>query len=589
MALVKEKVETIQGSDLLIRCLAEQGVDTMFILTGGAVLPVTDAIGRLNEKYGIKYIVTKKEDGAGFAASGYARSSGKVGVVVTTSGPGATNMITPLDNARGDSIPMLFISGQVASYSIGKDAFQEAPVTEITRPITKRSYLVKNINDLPHKLHEAFYISTHGRQGPVHIDFPKDIQQTRTSLENRIYSSPRFDFDSELDDDTINLVIGQIQKSKSPILYVGGGVISSNASEELKKLSELTNIPVTTTLMGLGAFPGTHKNCLGMLGMHGTAYSNFAICGSPLNNYKDGADLVLAIGVRFDDRVTGNPKEFAKNAYIVHVDIDERENGKIKVPDLFVFSDVKKFLQKLNSGVIREQMPDYSTWWEHINTLRQKFPLKYEDWKDEVDREIPTQYVIQTLCRLTKNQDPIVSTGVGQHQMWAAQYFLVDKPRKFLTSGGKGAMGFGFPAAIGAQVANPESLVIDLDGEESFKMAQYELETVARYNLPVKIVIFDNMGHGMVQQWQIANYDGRIVASKFEPIVDLSKIAAAYETSEGRRLIGSKRISKNDEVEPALREMLNFPGPYVLQVDVRYEDCLPMIPAGKSVREIQLT
>lgn len=578
----------LKGADILVRSLNEQGVDTIFGVTGGASLEIFDALGRIGRRYGINLIDTAVEHGAGFAAQGYARSTGKPGVVLTTSGPGATNAFTPLTDASLDSIPLILISGQVPSGMLGKGAFQEAPVTDMSRPVTKASYLVKDPKDLPEIIEEAFNLAVRGRPGPVHVDITKDAQQRifTESYRERIKNS---ESPNDLDH-KVNAVVGAIQKSKRPTLYVGGGIISSGSHRELIELSEMTEIPVTTTLMGLGGFPGTHKNSLGMIGMHGTAYSNFAINGSPYGNYADGADLVLAIGARFDDRVTGKADEFAKGAYIVHVDIDQRENAKNRNPDAFILANAKEFLQRLNARIREGQIrQDYSGWWKHLEFLKEKHPLRYNlGGKDDYGREIPIQYVIDRLWKLTRSYDPIVVTGVGQHQMWAAQHFLVDKPRKFSTSAGLGSMGYGLPAALGAQAANPDSLVIDLDGDRSFWMTANELETIARLQLPVKIIAFDNGGHGMVKQWQDNIYGSRYVASSYSNISFAEYAALFRDKKDGRRLVGSERISRVEEVEPSLKRMLDYKGPYLLHVDARFEHCLPMIPSGGTIRNITL-
>ncbi len=574
--------EQMKGADTLIRNLSELSIDTIFGVTGGASLEIFDAWGRIGERYGIRLIDTAKEDGAGFAAQGYARSTGKVGVVLTTSGPGATNAFTPLTDAMLDSIPILLITGQVPSHMLGKGAFQEAPVTEMSSPTTKRSYLVKDLDKLADVVVEAFYLAKHGRPGPVHIDITKDTTQ-KTMVYQRVANNNTSKIDpSPYLENKIPKVLNELKRSLKPIIYAGGGIISSGAYKELLELSELTGIPVTTTVMGLGGFPGTHRHSLGMLGMHGTAYSNFAINGSPLSNYNDGADFVLAIGARFDDRVTGKVTEFAKNAYIVHVDIDPKENGKNKKPDIFVLSDAEEFLKRLNSKIREENLRlEYTSWWSHLNTLKDRYSLRYfMDGKDENGYEIPHQYVLQELWKLTKDSKPIITTGVGQHQMWAAQYFLVDEPRKFLTSAGLGSMGFGLPAAIGAQAANPSKLVIDIDGDRSFFMTKYELETIARFNLPVKVVVFDNGGHGMVIQWQDNQYGSRYVASKYKNI-DFAQYARLFG-------IESNRVSRLEDVDAALRRMINHRGPYLLHVDARFEHCLPMIPSGRTIRDINL-
>lgn len=572
--------DLLKGADILVRSLSQQGVDTVFGVNGGASLESFDALGRIGQIYGVRLIDTAKEDGATFAAQGYARSTGRVGVALTTSGPGATNAFTPLTDAYLDSIPIVLITGQVPSVMLGKGAFQEAPVTEMSKPTTKRSFLVKDPADLPEIVADALYIAQDGRPGPVHVDITKDATQKEIEF---IAAEPAINHDIDTRDleHKVGIIFEQLKTSRSPVIYAGGGIISSGAYQELLELSDLTRIPVTTTVMGIGGFPGTHENSLGMLGMHGTPWSNYAINGSPLDDYRDGADFLLVVGARFDDRVTGKVSEFAPNAYIAHVDVDPKENGKNKSPSVFVQSDAKQFLQRLNARIRQEQFrPDYTLWRGHIDELKERFPLRYSEWVDGRGKEIPTQYVIEQLYKVTREFDPLVTTGVGQHQMWAAQYFLVDGPRHFMTSAGLGGMGFGLPAAIGAQVANPDGLVIDLDGDRSFWMTGNELESIARHGLPVKTVIFDNGGHGMVQQWQDDQYGSRYTATKYDNI-NFARYAGLFG-------IGSSRINRTEQVEPALDRMLNHKGPYLLHVDVRYEHCLPMIPSGGTVRDMKL-
>lgn len=585
----------VNGAEALVIKLHELGIKNIFGVTGGASLELFDKLGDVGPKYGIRLIDTAKEDGAGFAAQGYARSSGAIGVFYTTSGPGSTNGMSPVTDAMLDSIPILFITGQVPTFLIGKGAFQEAPVTEMTIPTTKDSVLVRQIDTIAEWVDYGYKLALgtedispiERRQGPVHIDIPKDSSQTMLDY-NKLKpfafgNPPEFNIDEKVDE-----IFKKFKKSKRPIVYAGGGIISSEASSELVRLSNYTTIPVTTTVMGIGGFPGSHKNNIGMLGMHGTAYANFAINGSPKGKYKDGADFVLAIGVRFDDRVCGDFEKFARNAYIAHIDIDPNENGKNKKPDIFVHSDANYFLKKLNNKIKKDNFkPNISAWWAHIEKLKGNYPLFFDQWQDPyTGNEIPTQFVIKELYDLTKKDHPIVTTGVGQHQMWAAQYFLVDKPRHFLTSAGLGTMGFGLPAAMGAQVANPDKLVMDLDGDRSFWMTANELETIARYDLPVKIVIFDNTGHGMVRQWQDNTYDGRYIASEYNNI-NYANYARLFEDL-GKIPLKSRLIKYEKDVRNALKEMINYEGAYLLHVKVRFEHCRPMIESMKSIEQIIL-
>lgn len=585
----------VNGAEALVIKLHELGIKDIFGVTGGASLELFDKLGNIGPQYGIRLIDTAKEDGAGFAAQGYARSSGTIGVFYTTSGPGATNGMSPVTDAKLDSIPILFITGQVPTFLIGKDAFQEAPVTDMTIHTTKDSVLVWQIDTITEWIDYGYKLAmgtkdvspSERRQGPVHIDIPKDSSQTMIDY-NKLKpfdfgKHPEFNIDEKVDE-----IFKKFKKSKRPIVYAGGGIISSGASSELVRLSNYTTIPVTTTVMGIGGFPGSHKNSIGMLGMHGTAYANFAINGSPNGKYKDGADFVLAIGVRFDDRVCGDFEKFARNAYIAHIDIDPKENGKNKKPNIFAHSDANYFLKKLNNKIEKNNFrPNISEWWNHIEKLKRNYPLFFDQWQDtNTGNEIPTQFVLKELYDLTKEDHPIVTTGVGQHQMWAAQYFLVDKPRHFLTSAGSGTMGFGLPAALGAQVANPDKLVMDLDGDRSFWMTANELETIARYDLPVKIVIFDNRGHGMVRQWQDNTYDGRYIASEYDNI-NYANYARLFEDL-GKIPLKSRQIKYEKDVRNALKEMINYEGAYLLHVEVRFEHCRPMIESMKSIEHIKL-
>jgi len=585
----------VNGAEALVIKLHELGIKNIFGVTGGASLELFDKLGDIGPKYGIKLFDTAKEDGAGFAAQGYARSSGTIGVFYTTSGPGSTNGISPVTDAMLDSIPILFITGQVPTFLIGKGAFQEAPVTEMTIPTTKDSVLVRQIDTIAEWIDYGYKLAlgtkdvspTERRQGPVHIDIPKDSSQTMLDY-NKLKPFPFGKPPEFYIDDKVDEIFKEFKKSKRPIIYAGGGIISSEASSELIRLSNYTTIPVTTTVMGLGGFPGSHKNNMGMLGMHGTAYANVAINGSPGGKYKDGADFVLAIGVRFDDRVCGDFEKFARNAYIAHIDIDPNENGKNKMPNIFAHSDANYFLKKLNNKIEKNKYrPKISGWLSHIEKLKRNYPLFFDQWHDTyTGNEIPIQFVLKELYELTKKDHPIVTTGVGQHQMWAAQYFLVDKPRHFLTSAGSGTMGFGLPAAMGAQVANPDNLVMDLDGDRSFWMTANELETIARYDLPVKIVIFDNAGHGMVRQWQDNTYDSRYIASEYNNI-NYADYARLFEDL-GKIPLKGRQIKYEKDVRKALKEMINYEGAYLLHIKVRFEHCRPMIGSMKSIEHIML-
>ena len=549
------------GAQAVVEAFTKENVEYVFGLPGGACLPLFDAL--YDAKF--KVVSVRHEQGAVHMAEGYARSTGRPGVVVVTSGPGATNTVTGIADAYMDSIPLVIVTGQVKSFLIGNDAFQEADVTGITRPITKHNYLVKDVNDLPRVLKEAFYIATHGRPGPVLIDFPSDVSLTS------------FDFNYP---DAVNIRgfkpmlqghPGQIKKaakliaeSKRPVVYTGGGVIISGASKELVEFVEKTKAPCTNTLMGLGGVPGTHPQFMGMLGMHGTVYSNRAV---------HECDLLIAIGARFDDRVTGDLKKFAPHAKIIHMDVDPSAISKNVKVDVPIVGDVRQILQELNKIV---QAADTKEWLQSIEQWKKESPLRYR----EDDKELRPQYAIQKLCEIL-GSDAIVTTDVGQHQMWAAQYYKVNGPNQFLTSGGLGTMGYGFPAAIGAQFAFPKKTVVCISGDGSIQMNIQEMATAVVNKLPVKIAIINNNYLGMVRQWQEAFYNHRYSSSTMSGNLDFVRLSEAFGGA-------GVRVDKKEDVEKAIRWSQTITDrPCILDFVVKEEEnVFPMIPSGKSFEEI---
>ncbi len=563
------------GARIVLEALKREGVDLIFGLPGGAVLPIYDA---LYDFEGIRHILVRQEAAAGHAAEGYARTSGKVGVCLVTSGPAATNLVTALQDALMDSIPIVAFTGQVPTHLIGNDAFQEADNVGITRPCTKHNFLVKDGKDLGPIIREAFHIAATGRPGPVHVDLPKDILVKEAELiwPERVHLrsyNPTYDGHPGQIKRAARLVV----TARRPVLYVGGGVISADAHEELRELAELTQIPVTTTLMGLGAFPSEHALSLDMLGMHGTYYANMAVHHS---------DVLLAVGARFDDRVTGRVDAFAPKAEIVHVDIDPSSISKNIKVDVPIVGDCRRVLRALVDAVREElgkQTPAAmhaarTDWHGQIAEWKRNFPLRYE-WSDDV---IKPQYVIEEISRLTGGEALLV-TGVGQHQMWAAQYYRFKHPRHWCTSGGLGTMGYGLPTAMGVQAANPGRLVVNIDGDGSFQMNSQEMATCFTEGLPVKTVIINNGGHGMVRQWQRIIYKERYCAIDLPAIPDWVKLAEAYGC------VGL-RVTKPSEVAPALDKMLSTPGPFILDVCVDKDECVfPMVPAGGANTDMILT
>ncbi|MDI6793199.1 MAG: biosynthetic-type acetolactate synthase large subunit [bacterium] len=549
----------LNGAQIVVESLLKEKVEIMFGYQGGAVLPLFDALYDAS----LKFILVRHEQGAAHAADGYARSTGKVGVCLATSGPGATNLVTGIATAYMDSIPMVALTGQVPTAMIGNDAFQEADITGITRSITKHNYLVKDVADLAETIKEAFHIARTGRPGPVLIDLPKDVSTGVTEFKYPAkvnlpgYSPTYFGHPGQ-----IKRAAEAIANATRPVIYAGGGVILSGAAKELKELAEKTGIPVTTTLLGLGGFPGDHALFLGMLGMHGTKYANYAISES---------DLIIAVGARFDDRVTGKVDEFAPHAKIIHIDIDPSAISKNIKVDIPIVGDVGNVLRELNKLV---KPADTVAWLAKIEEWKKKYPLSYRK-----QGELKPQYVVEQIYEVTKG-DAIITTEVGQNQMWAAQFYKYLKPRTFLSSGGLGTMGYGFPAAIGAQAGNPEAVVFDIAGDGSFQMNIQELATAVQYELPVNIAILNNQYLGMVRQWQELFFKRRYAQTDISVAPDFVKVAEAYG-AEGML------ITKEEEVRPALEQAIASPKPVVLDFRIaREENVFPMVPAGAALTQM---
>ncbi len=564
----------LNGSQIFIECLKREGVDVIFGLPGGVVLKIFD---ELHQQSDIELVLTRHEQGAGHMAEGYAKATGRPGVALVTSGPGMTNIVTPLADAYMDSVPIVVFTGQVPTQMIGNDAFQEADNLGISRPCTKHNFLVRDVKDLARTIREAFHVATTGRPGPVLVDIPKDVSINTTEFVYPDTISLR-GYHPEHGNDTtqITRAAEAICQAQRPIIYVGGGAVFSDAADEVTALAELTRIPVDMTLMGLGVFPGTHPLSLGMLGMHGSYVANMAI---------HNADLVIAIGSRFDDRVTGKTSEFCPRAKIIHIDIDPTSIRKVRDIEVHIpiLGDVKEVLteliQALKVGINGNTNDLREPWWTQLREWMDTHPLTYSQSDDEA---IKPQYVIDRLYQLTTDSDPIVSTDVGQHQMWSAQYFKLNHPRRWLTSGGLGTMGFGFPAAMGAQRAFPDRLVLCVTGDGSFQMNLQELATAVLYKLSVKIVIINNGYHGMVRQWQDLFYDGRYASSELSTLPDYVKLAEAYSA------VGLRASSPQD-VDAVIQEALSTDGPVLIDVQVsRSENCYPMIPAGGANHEMLL-
>jgi acetolactate synthase-1/2/3 large subunit len=548
------------GAQILIRSLIEENVEVIFGIPGGSIIPVFDQLYDTEE---LKFILTRHEQGAAHAADGYARATGKVGVCMATSGPGATNLVTGIATAYMDSVPIVAITGQVKTHLIGNDAFQEADVIGITRPITKHNYLVKDVKDLSQAVKEAFHIASTGRPGPVVIDLPVDV-----TLQEAEFKYPKkvnirgYRPTYKGHPGQIKRAARVISESKRPVLYVGGGIIASGAHEELKDLAESNNIPVTTTLTGLGGFPETHPLSLEMLGMHGTAYANYAVMDS---------DLLIAVGARFDDRVTGKVDEFAPEAKIIHIDIDPSAISKNIPVDIPIVGDCRDVLKELNKKI--KKKPDTDSWLKQIEVWKKKYPLTYSK-----DDKLRPQHIIEEIYNLTEG-DAIICTEVGQNQMWAAQFFKYTRPRTFVTSGGLGTMGYGFPAAIGAQVGKPDKVVFDIAGDGSIQMNIQELITAANNKLPINIVILNNFYLGMVRQWQELFYEKRY-SQTYLKNPDFVKIAEGYG-------VKGIKVTEKGQVRQALKEAIESADPYVLDFHIAEEEnVFPMVPAGQAINRM---
>jgi acetolactate synthase-1/2/3 large subunit len=561
------------GAQMIVEALKDQGVDVIFGYPGGAVLPIYDELFHQDD---VKHILVRHEQGAAHAAEGYARSSGKVGVLLVTSGPGATNTVTGLTDALMDSIPVVCITGQVPTHLIGSDAFQECDTVGITRHCTKHNYLVRSIEELPSVLHEAFYVASNGRPGPVVIDIPKDVQFARGTytpprgVHHKTYQ-PKLDADVDL----VRQAARMMAAAKRPIFYTGGGVINSGpeASTLLRELVSLTGFPITSTLMGLGAYPASGANWLGMLGMHGTFEAN---------NAMHGCDLMIAVGARFDDRITGRLDAFSPGSKKIHIDIDRSSINKNVKVDLPIVGDCAHVLESIvrvwRAEAAQADKQPLDPWWRQIAEWRDRKSLAFRN----SDQVIKPQYAVQRLYALTKDRDVYITTEVGQHQMWAAQHYHFEEPNRWMTSGGLGTMGYGLPAAIGAQLAHPKSLVIDIAGEASILMNMQEMSTAIQYRLPVKVFILNNEYMGMVRQWQELLHGGRYSQSYSEALPDFVKLAEAY----GGRGI---RCSNPADLDQAILEMIDYDGPVLFDCVVeKSENCFPMIPSGKAHNDMLL-
>lgn len=548
----------LSGADIVLECLLEQGVDTIFGYPGGQVLNIYDSLYKYRDK--LRHILTSHEQGAAHAADGYARASGRVGVCLATSGPGATNLVTGIATAYMDSIPMVAITGNVPLKLLGKDSFQEVDITGITMPITKHNYIVKNIDDLADTMRKAFRIAQEGRPGPVLVDIPKDITATMTEYSAKekvtVERFTEYIGKSALDD-----AQQLIEQSKKPLIYAGGGVIAAGASEELLSFAERIHAPVTLSLMGMGAFPAIHPLYTGMIGMHGTKTSNMAATES---------DLIIAIGARFSDRVISNMERFAPNAKILHLDVDEAEVNKNIRAHHHVIGDVKVILEKLNSRLAAVKRDEWMTW---IQDMKAKYPLKYNQ------DVLTAQYILEKIDELTHGE-ALISTEVGQHQIWTAQAYKFNKPRTFISSGGLGTMGFGLGASIGTQIACPDKRVFNIAGDGSFRMNLHELATAVEYDLPIIVVIMNNHVLGMVRQWQNLFYDRRFSNTCLDRCTDFVKLAEAFGA------VGYNLVNKED-VEETLQKALVQKGPVVINCEIdRDLKVLPMVPPGAAIQDV---
>lgn len=547
----------LNGSEIVVECLKEQGVDTVFGYPGGCILNVYDALYKHSDE--IRHILTSHEQGAAHAADGYARATGKVGVCMATSGPGATNLVTGIATAYMDSVPVVAITANVALPALGKDSFQEVDIAGVTMPITKHNYIVKKVEDLAPIMREAFQIAKSGRPGPVLVDITKDVTAAICEYEpaKPVSEEPKADYSEE----DMEKALAFIKAAKKPFIYVGGGAVISGASEEVAKFAELIDAPVCDTLMGKGAFDGYSERYTGMIGMHGTKASNLGV---------SDCDLLIAMGARFSDRVIGNPKRFAENAKIIHIDVDRAEINKNIRVDAALVGDLKTILQVLNGKVEKK---DHSEWMQFIKDLKAKYPMKYED---EV---LSCPYVIEELDRITKGE-AVITTDVGQHQMWAAQYYKYTKPRTFLSSGGLGTMGYGLGACIGAQVGQPDKICVNIAGDGCFRMNMNELATASRYNIPIIEVVINNHVLGMVRQWQTLFYGKRYSQTVLNDKVDFCKVAEGL----GCEAI---RVTRKEEVAPAIEKAIALKAPVLLEVVIPEDDkVFPMVPAGAPISEV---
>lgn len=547
----------LTGSEIIIECLKEQGVDTVFGYPGGTILNVYDELYKHSDE--ITHYLTSHEQGAAHAADGYARSTGKVGVCMATSGPGATNLVTGIATAYMDSVPMVIITANVAKASLGKDSFQEVDIVGVTMPITKHNYMVRDVENLADTLRTAFYVAKSGRPGPVLVDITKDATANKTEY---VYKEPKKvePFTDSILDEDVEKALKLISKSKKPFIFVGGGAIISGASKELMEFVEKVNAPVCDSLMGKGAFDGTHPLYTGMLGMHGTKTSNFGVTE---------CDLLIAVGVRFSDRVIGNAKKFAKNAKVLQIDVDPAEINKNIPTTASIIGDVKEVLKRLNTNIEKHERPE---WIAHIDELKKTYPLTY------VKDELNGPYIMQKLYEVTKGE-AIITTEVGQHQMWAAQFYKYSKPRTLITSGGAGTMGYGLGASLGAKVANKDKVVINVAGDGCFRMNMNEIATATRYNIPIIQLVINNHVLGMVRQWQTLFYGKRYSNTTLNDSVDFVKLAEA---------MGAKgyRITKMEEVEPVLKEAISLNIPVVIDCQIGSDDkVFPMVAPGAPISE----
>ena len=566
-----ETGKLMNGAEILLECMAREGVDVFFGYPGGVTLPFYDALYDSH----IKHSLVRHEENAAFAAGGYARATGKTGVCCATSGPGATNLVTGLVDAMMDSIPVVAITGQVHSKLIGSDAFQEADTFGITRPATKHNFMVKTLAELPQILHEAFYIASSGRPGPVLVDIPKDVFQARGHyVPVGAIHLPGYKVFTEGHAGQIKRAAELIREAERPLVYAGGGIVAAGASAELRELVDLANLPAVTTLMALGALPASHPNYISMPGMHGSYAANMALTE---------CDLLIALGTRFDDRVTGHLPSFARHARVIHVDIDPAEVGKNRTPDIPIVGDVKRVLQKMVKALHETEAelgktkngPARQAWLQKINDWKTEFPYD----RSRAEGEIKPQHLMDEIDRLSGGQ-AIVTADVGQHQMWAAQLIRFNEPRLWVNSGGLGAMGFGLPSAIGAQMARPDKLVFSISGDGGFQMSLPELSTIASNQLPIKIIVMNNGVLGMVRQWQTLFYNNRLSSIQLDCFPDAEKLAAAYGFK-------GRTIDKPWQLAEALEEAVREPGPYLLNVKVTPdENVYPMVPAGGAINEM---